>query len=260
MRGTGSAAVAGSIPSSAGRKKSGNGILYTVGGVMVAGTLALSGLGIKTAVDYMKRDAETSTAAMYTGLLDDMQDDYDQQIAEKDQEIENLRARISEMVEPYDFNTDQLEWAHQSHIHWTDEGFPADEYGNIVDDPTTSSVNEIERYKEYQSMMERLEELTAEKETIEDLQQEPETSVSEDGAHWWDGMDFIQVDENGEPYYVVQPGDNLSEIGARTGFTWQQLAEYNHLSNPRLINVGDVIRFPKEGPSYTGSTSGPGMG
>jgi LysM repeat protein len=43
---------------------------------------------------------------------------------------------------------------------------------------------------------------------------------------------------------MVQPGDSLSAIGARTSRTWVQLAGYNHIANPDLIYPGQVLIVP----------------
>lgn len=44
--------------------------------------------------------------------------------------------------------------------------------------------------------------------------------------------------------YVVQAGDTLSLIAGRYGLDWRQLAEVNQLSNPNVIEVGQVLRLP----------------
>jgi Transglycosylase-like domain/LysM domain len=43
---------------------------------------------------------------------------------------------------------------------------------------------------------------------------------------------------------TVIAGDTLTAIGARTARTWEQLAAYNHLSDPDLILVGQVFTIP----------------
>jgi LysM repeat protein len=48
----------------------------------------------------------------------------------------------------------------------------------------------------------------------------------------------------GEQVHVVQPGENLFRIGLRYGFTAEELAAYNGISNINLIYVGDVIKIP----------------
>jgi LysM repeat protein len=44
--------------------------------------------------------------------------------------------------------------------------------------------------------------------------------------------------------YTVQPGDTLTRIAARFGTTVEALAEANHLVNPNLIYVGQVLLIP----------------
>lgn len=43
--------------------------------------------------------------------------------------------------------------------------------------------------------------------------------------------------------YVVKLGDTLSGIASAHSTTWQALASLNHLSNPNLITVGQVLRL-----------------
>ncbi len=48
----------------------------------------------------------------------------------------------------------------------------------------------------------------------------------------------------GERTHTVQPGQNLYRIALQYGLTWQELAEYNNITNPNAIFVGQVIRIP----------------
>jgi nucleoid-associated protein YgaU len=48
----------------------------------------------------------------------------------------------------------------------------------------------------------------------------------------------------GEQTYTVQRGDNLFRIGLRFGCHFTVLAQYNGISNPHFISVGQVIRIP----------------
>lgn len=47
-----------------------------------------------------------------------------------------------------------------------------------------------------------------------------------------------------ETVYVVKAGDMLSTIAKKYNTTWQKLAEYNKISNPDLIYVGQKIKIP----------------
>lgn len=53
----------------------------------------------------------------------------------------------------------------------------------------------------------------------------------------------------GEIVYTVKSGDTLSGIAAKYGTTYQKLAEYNGISNPNVISVGQKIRIPGTGSS-----------
>lgn len=43
-------------------------------------------------------------------------------------------------------------------------------------------------------------------------------------------------------YYTVKPGDTLIRIGLDTGQSWKDIARWNGLENPNLIEVGQVLR------------------
>lgn len=51
------------------------------------------------------------------------------------------------------------------------------------------------------------------------------------------------IENAGKPgYYTVKPGDTLIRIALETGQNWRDLASWNNLDNPNLIEVGQVIR------------------
>lgn len=57
----------------------------------------------------------------------------------------------------------------------------------------------------------------------------------------------IKEEENistNEIVYTVVKGDTLSGIASKYGTTYQKLAEYNNISNPNLIVVGQKIKIP----------------
>lgn len=47
-----------------------------------------------------------------------------------------------------------------------------------------------------------------------------------------------------EHYYVVKPGDTLSEIAHQYGLGWQYLAEFNDIETPSLMRPGVRLRIP----------------
>ena len=52
----------------------------------------------------------------------------------------------------------------------------------------------------------------------------------------------------GKPgYYTVQKGDTLTRIGLDHGQAWRDLARWNNLSNPDVIEVGQVLRVVPPG-------------
>ena len=46
--------------------------------------------------------------------------------------------------------------------------------------------------------------------------------------------------------YVVKKADTLSKIANKYGTTYQTLANYNKISNPNKIYIGQIIRIPKQ--------------
>ncbi|HEX2620763.1 MAG TPA: LysM domain-containing protein, partial [Phototrophicaceae bacterium] len=44
--------------------------------------------------------------------------------------------------------------------------------------------------------------------------------------------------------HIVNPGETLAKIAALYGTTWQDLAAVNHIVNPNLIYVGQVLVIP----------------
>ncbi len=56
-------------------------------------------------------------------------------------------------------------------------------------------------------------------------------------------------DENaGKPGYVsVKPGDTLIRIGLEAGQNWRDVARWNGIDNPNLIEVGQVLRVVRPG-------------
>lgn len=46
--------------------------------------------------------------------------------------------------------------------------------------------------------------------------------------------------------YTVEPGDNLSKIGAKYGISWKAIFDANRdqISNPDLIHPGQELRIP----------------
>ena len=59
------------------------------------------------------------------------------------------------------------------------------------------------------------------------------------------------IENAGKPgYYMVKPGDTMIRIGLENGQNWRDIARWNSLDNPNLIEVGQVVRvIPPTGDS-----------
>jgi lipoprotein NlpD len=60
----------------------------------------------------------------------------------------------------------------------------------------------------------------------------------------------------GKPgYYTIKPGDTLIRVGLEQGQNWKDIAKWNNIDNPNLIEVGQVIRIAPPGvePSAMGA-------
>jgi len=57
----------------------------------------------------------------------------------------------------------------------------------------------------------------------------------------------------GKPgYYTVKPGDTLIRIGLENGQNWRDIARWNGMDNPNLIEVGQVLRVVPPGADANG--------
>lgn len=55
--------------------------------------------------------------------------------------------------------------------------------------------------------------------------------------------------------WTVHAGNTLSQIGVRVHRSYEQLAAFNHIADPNLIFVGEVVRIPPSG--YEASVPAP---
>ncbi len=52
----------------------------------------------------------------------------------------------------------------------------------------------------------------------------------------------------GKPgYYTVRPGDTLIRVGLDSGQNWRDIARWNNIDNPNLLEVGQVLRVAAPG-------------
>ena len=62
----------------------------------------------------------------------------------------------------------------------------------------------------------------------------------------------------GKPgYYSVKPGDTLIRIGLETGQNWRDIARWNNIDNPNIIEVGQVLRVAQPGTDPSVATAKP---
>ncbi|GAA4355043.1 peptidoglycan DD-metalloendopeptidase family protein [Variovorax defluvii] len=83
------------------------------------------------------------------------------------------------------------------------------------------------------------------------------------------GKPLPGIENYGKPgYYAVRPGDTIRRIGTETGQNWRDIARWNNLDNPDLIEVGQVLRVippvgaagvPAMPPSTDVKTAAPSM-
>ncbi len=58
------------------------------------------------------------------------------------------------------------------------------------------------------------------------------------------------TDNAGKPgYYTVRPGDTLIRIALDSGQNWRDLARWNNIENPNVIEVGQVLRVMPPAPA-----------
>ncbi|VTU34067.1 Murein hydrolase activator NlpD precursor [Variovorax sp. PBL-H6] len=71
------------------------------------------------------------------------------------------------------------------------------------------------------------------------------------------GKPLPGIENYGKPgYYAVRPGDTIRRIGTETGQNWRDIARWNNLENPDLIEVGQVLRvIPPAGAATTPATT-----
>jgi len=59
---------------------------------------------------------------------------------------------------------------------------------------------------------------------------------------------LLGAENAGKPgYYTIRQGDTLTRIGLDNGHSWRDLAKWNNLENPNLIETGQVIRIAPPG-------------
>ena len=66
------------------------------------------------------------------------------------------------------------------------------------------------------------------------------------------------IENAGKPgYYAVKPGDTLIRVGLETGQNWRDIAKWNNVDNPNVIEVGQVLRVAPPGVDPTVAAAKP---
>jgi lipoprotein NlpD len=66
------------------------------------------------------------------------------------------------------------------------------------------------------------------------------------------------IENAGKPgYYTVKQGDTLIRIGLETGQNWRDIAKWNNVDNPNVIEVGQVLRVVTPGVDPTAAAARP---
>ena len=73
------------------------------------------------------------------------------------------------------------------------------------------------------------------------------------------GKEWLTQSENGDYEYVVKCGDRLIDLCDRACYPLCEIVEYNHIENPNLIYIGQVIKFPQAGPNWTADYTNIGL-
>lgn len=209
-----------------------NQILTSFGCLFVAAVGVFSASGAKFAINAINRDA-TDTIVLAQQSRQFKPQSQPSKITTSESEETSEDAVKSNTTEQS--NTDkhddtkwsdaQVKWMQENHITYNDNGQPVDEDGNVVTDPTITANSDSS-------------------ESLESTLMEPETNTS-----WASGMDWLTQQDDGDYVYVVQKGDCLNDICARTGFALNEVVAYNHIDNLNIIHVGERIVFPKDGPN-----------
>lgn len=209
-----------------------NQILTSFGCLFVAAVGVFSASGAKFAINVINRDA-TDTIVLAQQSRQFKPQSQPSKITTSESEETSEDAVKSNTTEQS--NTDkhddtkwsdaQVKWMQENHITYNENGQPVDEDGNVVTDPTITANSDSS-------------------ESLESTLMEPETNTS-----WASGMDWLTQQDDGDYVYVVQKGDCLNDICARTGFALNEVVAYNHIDNLNIIHVGERIVFPKDGPN-----------
>lgn len=134
------------------------------------------------------------------------------------------------------------------------ESDPASEATNTADDATTTEAEQVAEGTAV--VVEDTEEAevtatpeaaaeTATEETEAQPAEATETTIEETEVQPADSSAETTTSSSECPQeHIVQPGENLFRIGLQYGLSWVTLAQYNGITNPNNIIVGQTIKIP----------------
>ena len=213
-------------------------ILTSVGCLFVVGVAAFSAMGTKFAINTINRDAQDAIVCAQ------------QQVNSGNNTV------ITETTDDKNqWSDEQIKWMQENHIRYNEHGKPVDENGNIVVDPTVQvvcddiSVSDESSSNPTDNVSDENVDDVSVSETIS--AEKPETNTD-----WALGKDWLIKSDDGDYEYIVQRGDTLNKLCEATGFSLDEIVQYNHITNPDIIIVEQTIRFPQAGPGgVTGNTN-----
>jgi lipoprotein NlpD len=94
---------------------------------------------------------------------------------------------------------------------------------------------------------------------VEDRVVRPATDPASAPAAASDAPKALPGAENaGKPgYYSVKPGDTLMRVGLETGQNWRDIARWNNVDNPNVLEVGQVLRVAPPGADASATAARP---
>lgn len=124
-----------------------------------------------------------------------------------------------------------------------------------IDDPTTptetvpASETDVNSETGYPATEEIIEEETAvvAEQPAEETVEETASETTEQAVAEAETTTETTTSAECPKDHVVQPGENLFRIGLQYSLSWVTLAQYNDITNPNSITVGQTIKIPCEG-------------
>lgn len=235
-----------------------NQIITSVGCLFVAAVGAFSTIGTQMAINNINRDAQDMIVYAKQQMQNQVANT-DVVVEEKTNTDKNVTDDVSAdkpVTESTKWSDEQIRWMEENQIRYNEDGKPVDIHGNVVVDPTVQKENDDSTPDD-----ESVSNITLEEE-ITDVDDSETVSIEnpETDTNWASDKDWLTQNEDGDYEYKVKRVDTLSCICEKAGFDMDEIVEYNQISNPNLIRVGQIIRFPQAGPSGTAHNTNLGLG